>query len=195
VFAGIGSAATVAAVDDVLGAGRWTRPKHWGQFLVSFPERGRRWVLPAAVWHSDAAYTEPLEPLSGVMVFSFLNRVERGGGGTLVLAGSHRLVARFAAGRPSAGRERGAASRKAFYRSHPWLADLVRAGDDPTRNDRFTEEADVDGLPARVVELTGEPGDVVITHPLMAHCVSPNCARQPRFMRVARPRACVGRGP
>jgi hypothetical protein len=187
VFVPIGGASTTAAIDDLLGPGRWARPEHWGEFLVNFPEPGRDWIVPT-LWHSDAAYTDPLERPLGVMVFSFLNRVEARGGGTLLLAGSHRLVARFAASRPNVADERTPNVRRAFYQSHPWLAALVANDGDRSRPDRFTAEADVDGLPARVVELTGEPGDIVISHPLIAHCVSPNCARQPRFMRIIRPR-------
>jgi hypothetical protein len=187
VFMPIGGPATTAAIDDLLGAGRWARPDHWGEFLVTFPEPGRRWTVPT-LWHTDAAYTDPLQPLLGVMLFSFLNRVEHRGGGTLVVAGSHRLVARFVADRPNVAEERSAATRKAFYQSHPWLGDLLATGEDPDCYERLTAEADIDGLPARVVELTGDAGDIVIAHPLLAHCVSPNCARQPRFVRIIRPR-------
>jgi len=187
VFMPIGGPATTKAIDDLLGAGRWTRPDHWGEFLVTFPEPGRHWMVPA-LWHTDAAYTDPLQPPRGLMVFSFLNRVECHGGGTLVLAGSHRLVARFVAGRPNVAGETSAATRRAFYQSHPWLEGLLTAGEDEERHERISAEVDIDGLPARVVELTGDPGDIVLAHPLLAHCVSPNCAREPRFMRIIRPR-------
>jgi hypothetical protein len=35
-----------------------------------------------------------------------------------------------------------------------------------------------------VVELTGEPGDMVFCHPVMVHCVNPNRGARPRFMRI-----------
>jgi len=38
--------------------------------------------------------------------------------------------------------------------------------------------------PLRVVELTGEPGDMVFCHPLMVHCKAPNRGTRPRFMRI-----------
>lgn len=185
-FMPIGGDGTTCAIDSLLGAGQWSRPNHWGEFLVTFPEPGRSWTVPT-LWHSDAAYSDPLRPLSGAVVFSFINRVEHQGGGTLALAGSHRLIARFAAGRPAVANESTAVARKAFYRSHPWLAELITPSDDTSRYRHFSQLADVDGISARVVELTGDPGDIVIMHPLLAHCISPNCASQPRFMRVARP--------
>ena len=45
-------------------------------------------------------------------------------------------------------------------------------------------ETIVEGVPLRVVELTGEPGDMVFCHPLMVHCAAPNRGTQPRFMRI-----------
>jgi hypothetical protein len=35
-----------------------------------------------------------------------------------------------------------------------------------------------------VVELTGEPGDMVFCHPVIVHCVNPNRGTRPRFMRI-----------
>jgi hypothetical protein len=43
---------------------------------------------------------------------------------------------------------------------------------------------DVGGVPLRVVELTGEPGDMVFCHPLMVHCSTQNLGTRPRFMRI-----------
>jgi hypothetical protein len=42
----------------------------------------------------------------------------------------------------------------------------------------------VDGVPLRVVELTGEPGDMVLCHPAMVHCRAPNRGTYPRFTRI-----------
>jgi hypothetical protein len=44
-------------------------------------------------------------------------------------------------------------------------------------------EVDVDGLPAQVVECTGKPGDVYITHPWVMHSIAANAANEPRLMR------------
>jgi hypothetical protein len=45
-------------------------------------------------------------------------------------------------------------------------------------------ETIVQGVPLRVVALTGEPGDMVFCHPAMVHCVAPNRGAWPRFMRI-----------
>jgi hypothetical protein len=175
------------ALDALFGSGRWSVPKKRGQVAVTFPD-AKTWTLPTRVWHSDAPYTEPFDPVVGALMFVFLERVDRGGGGTLVLAGSHRAAARFAQSRPTVGTEKMAVSRKAFFRSHEWLHALVSDDERPeARMDRFSTEADLDGLPVRVVELTGGAGDIVLAHPLTAHCVAPNCSDRPRVMRIVRP--------
>jgi hypothetical protein len=45
-------------------------------------------------------------------------------------------------------------------------------------------ETFVEGVPLRVVELTGGPGDMVFCHPVMVHCAAPNRGTRPRFMRI-----------
>lgn len=40
----------------------------------------------------------------------------------------------------------------------------------------------IDGVPLRVVELTGEPGDVILMHSDCFHAVAPNRLTEPRMM-------------
>ena len=42
-------------------------------------------------------------------------------------------------------------------------------------------ETSIDGVPLRVVELTGEPGDIVIMHCDTFHAVAPNRSSAPRM--------------
>jgi hypothetical protein len=39
-----------------------------------------------------------------------------------------------------------------------------------------------DGVPLKVVELTGEPADVFLMHPLLMHTAAPNSRAEPRLM-------------
>lgn len=45
-------------------------------------------------------------------------------------------------------------------------------------------ETIVDGVPLRVVESTGEPGNMVFCHPVMVRCAGPNQGTRPCFMRI-----------
>jgi hypothetical protein len=40
---------------------------------------------------------------------------------------------------------------------------------------------EVDGVPVRVAELTGQAGDLVVMHPWTMHNMSMDCAATPRF--------------
>ncbi len=173
-----------AVVDELLGAGAWEWPSSWGDFLITFPN-AEAWALPHAGWHEDWGFDTSCEPLRFFKTFAYLNRVEPGGGGTLVVEGSHLLAGRYGEGRivdeggtPIKGSQR-------LYEECHWLRDLTSPGDDRERRQRFMEEAtEVDGARLRVVELSGEPGDVVIIHPWLIHASAPNAAASPRFMRA-----------
>ena len=186
VFAPIGGPTTVQAIDDLVGQGRWERPRHWGQFLITFPRPDVAWDVSNRLWHTDFPYFIPADRVVGVLVFSFLAEVPARGGGTLVIAGSHRVVARFVETNPRLRKARMKVAREALMHSDPWLRALS-AGDEDGRVERFMERDDAIGdIPVRVVELSGEPGDVVIGHPWLLHTSGANCGSAPRFMRVQR---------
>jgi hypothetical protein len=67
---------------------------------------------------------------------------------------------------------------------------LAPAGKGPPAHDLITHcmgvETKIDGVAARVIELTGEPGDMVFRHPAIVHCVAPNHGSQPRFKHIRR---------
>jgi Phytanoyl-CoA dioxygenase (PhyH) len=167
-------------IDDLLGAGRWQRPAHWGRPLVTFPQPGAAWDVPASGWHLDLQ--EALDELTMVVVFAHLAPVRHRGGGTLVMTGSHRLTT------PTGSRADNAPVRSAEVKAHlrtvhPWLRDLWKNGSDTDRVHRYLAEgAVIDGVPVRVEELTGEPGDTVIMHPRLLHVMAPNSLDAPRMM-------------
>jgi hypothetical protein len=184
VFAVIGSVMVRGALDELLGPGAWRLPKRWGAFLVSFPAPGEQWNVPSHVWHADYAFTLEPEPLPAVHVFPLVSDVKPRGGGTLIVAGSHRVVADFVEGRAGELLGNYRRARQALCASHPWLRDLTSPSCADDRVERFLEhEERIGDVPVRVVELCGRAGDVVITHPWVLHCRAPNCADAPRLMR------------
>ena len=168
------------ALDVLLGAGGWSPPKTWGLPLVTFPVKGAEWTLPSSGWHVDSY--GPDHELPGVTVFAFLAPVAARGGGTAVLAGSHRLVNHHIA---TTGSWRPAEVKAALAADHPWLRELWAAGPQAGRVARYLDEgATIDGVPLRVLELTGAPGDVVLMHPRTLHAPAPNTLATPRMMLV-----------
>jgi hypothetical protein len=180
-------------IDDLLGKATWSPPKDWGVTLVTFPEPGS-WEVPTRFWHWDNPCEPHLDRPRGLFVVSFIGSVAPRGGGTLILAGSPRLLIEQERRIPEDQRDPAAAPAAApvakpwdrFHRSHPWLMALT--GKAPSPADRIAafmdRETIVEGVPLRVVELTGEPGDIVFCHPLMVHCGARNRGARPRFMRI-----------
>jgi hypothetical protein len=173
-------------LDDLLGQGEWSPPKDWGRPIVTFPEPGD-WDVPTWFWHWDNPCELHLDRPTGLFVVSFVGPVAPRGGGTLILSGSPRLLIQQERRLPTGQRrDSGLKPWDWFYRSHPWL--MALAGVAPSPADRIAafmdEETLVEGVPLRVVELTGEPGDMVFCHPCMVHCGAPNRGGRPRFMRI-----------
>jgi hypothetical protein len=180
-------------IDDLLGAGNWQWPKHWGRAIATFPQGGL-WDVPghkdpegAGLWHWDSPVAWHRGGLNGVFAFAFVGAVAPGGGGTSILTGSHRLLPLWEEKNSESRRGKdGATQRAMFHRSHPWLAAL--SGKAPSPADRrkvFMEDGiEIDGITLRVVELSGEPGDMVFCHPTIVHSASPNCGAWPRLMRI-----------
>jgi hypothetical protein len=179
-FAPIASPAVVGALDDLLGVDRWRHPPHYGNVLVTMPN-ATEWRVPHRVWHSDFEATYAPDRVFAVKLWALFGDVAPGGGGTPQLAGSHRLCARFVADRAELAYK---PTKLAFLRSHPGLRALTRDDGDAQRNAVFMDDdTDVDGIPARVVELAGDAGDVFITHAWVFHSIAANATDHPRLMR------------
>ena len=168
-FASVGTERISAAVTDLLGPS-WHPEGQWGQPLITFPIP-TRWDVPDS-WHIDFA---PASPLSAVRMFAFLTSVRPGGGGTTIVAGSHRLAERRVG-------LKSAEFRRELAASSPWFRDLWRPVEEDRMQRFMVEGAEVEGVHVRVVELTGEPGDVVLWHPSLLHAIAANCLDVPRFM-------------
>ena len=173
-------------INDLLGTNTWERPKDWGRSIVTFPEPGG-WDVPTDLWHWDSAVELHGEALNALFVVSFVGEVVPCSGGTLILSGSHRLLKQYeTALTPEARRGKPERCRRLLYGSHPWLAALAGlTPSPPNRIATFMEASEeIEGIPLRMVELTGQPGDMEFCHPTIIHCVSPNHGTQPRMMRI-----------
>jgi hypothetical protein len=172
--------------DQLLGQDAWERSENWGSLLVSFPgaypePRDGAWYLPHQGWHLDAPVVRSLSHLYGLRVFTCLAEVSHAGGATLAVAGSARLAQGLAEARGVA-KIRSADVRKGLVQRYSWLKDLCSFDSSVDRVQRFmTTTTALEGAEVRVVEMTGEPSDVYLMHPLMLHAASPNCLAVPRM--------------
>lgn len=178
------------AIEDLVGSGRWSgrgRPSGWGWWPVNFALGAERpWDVPATGWHWDGQHFRHYvdAPDQGLLLLCLFSEVRPQGGGTVVAEGSHKVVAGFLQEHPQ-GLELGEAIG-ACNRSHPWLAELTGAdkerGEDRVARFMNQPHTDAAGRRLRVVETTGNPGDVLLCHPFLYHAASQNHRRVPRFM-------------
>jgi hypothetical protein len=185
-FEQIANPALRAVFDDLLGSAAWERAEDWGSLLVSFPgafpEARDGWDVPHQGWHFDAPVVRSLPHLYGVRLFTCLAKLSPGGGATLFVAGSPRLAQGLASAR-GAAKIRSADIRKALIQRYTWMKELCSFDPAIARIPRFMKTATiVEDVEVRVVEMTGEPGDVFLVHPLMMHAASPNCSTFPRMV-------------
>jgi hypothetical protein len=174
------AAITAGVLDQLLGAGCWTETESWGPVPVTWPQP-EAWEVPHRNWHFDLpARGDPDRP-GAARLFGFISQVDDHGGGTLVVEGSHELVRRQIRAASSSGSQRSNELRHRLSRLYPWFAALTQPGG--SRTSRFMIDGDeIDGVAVRVVELTGNPGDVMAMMPWTMHAFSMNSAAYPRFM-------------
>ncbi len=169
------------ALDDLFADAGWHGSKSGPQILVTFPS-DEPWVVPDRPWHMDSGFSADLVPPPAVKTFTVVEPLAIGGGATMVLAGSHRLQASYAENVGPEERGGGLDSWSRLLRRDVWTDRLQKPGEEPGRSAAMLEgEHVVDGVPLRLVELAGEPGDVWFTHLQLFHCPSRCSSDRPRI--------------
>lgn len=164
------------AVDRVFGPGVFAPVdgELGGLAIPNLPGRDATWSACALAWHVDEPTPPGPAPGDIVLAYAFLDRVEPGGGATVVLAGSHRRLAHLADERAAPITYEDAPG--ALAAAEPWFAALLR---EPAA---ITASCDSAGVALHLVELTGEPGDLVLLHPRCLHTISANVSPRPRLV-------------
>jgi len=181
-FEQIASPTVCEILDDLLGPANWQRPDRWASLLVSFPDSREPWEVPHQSWHLDAPVVRSLLGLYAVRLFTCLAPLQHSGGATLAVAGSARLAEDL--GRNGGVEKiRSAEVRKALIQRHRWIRGLCSHDGKTDRIHGFMNSTSkVGDIELRVVEMVGEPGDVILMHPLTLHAASPNCSEVPRMV-------------
>lgn len=176
IYDGIASQRLLAAMAELLTHCTWRRPRNWGGFIVSPPDPVKdAWRVPTTGWHWDG------QDRYGLFVFTLFSTVRSREGGTLLLEGSHRLIESFL---DQLGPKRPKRLRSKFQQRYPWLAPFLASVS--AAGERFHDVAATpspESSTVRCVEVTGEPGDAVLCHPLLYHARPMHHGEQPRFLR------------
>jgi hypothetical protein len=167
-----GDPALSRVVDELLGG----RPRDRSIYrrpmtLFTLPNIAA-WALPTA-WHTDMARLASGEP-PGVQMFTFLEPVAPRGGGTCVIAGSHRLL--------NDGRAILPRNFPYELRHEPFFRDLFAGRFAVDGPDAALPIAHVANVRLEVLELTGQPGDVWLMDLRTFHAGAPNASDRPRVM-------------
>ena len=174
------SAELMAAVVELAGGRSVRAMGSRPQFLVTMPN-AEEWTIPPTIWHVDLPRL-PNGGLAGIQVFTFLADVPPRAGGTLVVAGSHRLL--------NDGLRVRSKDIKKRLRRMPYFRELMSK--QSTDRERFLTEPGKAKDPAqgevsvRVVELCGRPGDVYLADMRLLHTLAPNATNEPRIMLTHR---------
>lgn len=146
-----------SAVDQLVGPGRWKMTAEMGWWPVTFPgfdnpDYGNNWHIEGNWFHHHIYSGE-----QAVLNLFCFSTIEPGGGGTLLVEGSHHLAATLL-----------------------WNAEPDGL-EDKDFNEPLTTALEDSGWPG-VIEVTCEEGDVVLAHPLLFHSSNPNHGTRPRVM-------------
>lgn len=134
------------------------------------------WIVPPNIWHTD--YPRLGTAASpGTQMFAFLDQVDPGGGGTLLIAGSHRLL-----------NDKGILQSKSVKRRLSKERYFQRLFDktDSNRNELSSFSGRMDNVPLEAIELTGNPGDVYFADLRLLHSLAANTSKRPRIMVTQR---------
>ncbi|MBT3603733.1 MAG: hypothetical protein HOE48_02370 [Candidatus Latescibacteria bacterium] len=182
-FNKIESATVCAALDELFGEGEWIKPDVWPSGILFNIPRDEQWDVPTGGWHIDSPVSLQTHPLHFLAYFTFLNTVKAGGGGTLIVTGSHHIVRDIITQPDARPKIRSNDMKKILIRTEPWMQDLFSDAAFENRIEKFmTESISENGHALRVMELTGEPGDVFLMHPWLLHTSMSNINDTPRMM-------------
>ncbi len=169
--------ALLALVETLLDGLEFDRTITQRPQILFTPPNSDTWTVSTG-WHADlprlASGRRP-----GVQVFLFLDAVQPRGGGTLVIAGSHRLL--------NDGRLikvkgfRSLLCREAFFREL-----YLEGAADVDRAHLLGHTATVGNVELEVMELTGAAGDAYLLDPRVLHTGAPNATARPRIMATHR---------
>ncbi|MEM7127559.1 MAG: phytanoyl-CoA dioxygenase family protein [Chloroflexota bacterium] len=159
------------AVIDILVEGERLKVRRKPSLLFTLPRTRTR---PA--WHTDAP-RQPHGMTPGVQMFTCLDAVVPGGGGTLAVSGSHRLV--------DNGEHIRSKEIKTLLMQYEYFQTLFSMKQ-PTLEELLATSGTAEDIELQVVEMHGEPRDVVLMDLRILHTGSSNTTTRPRLMVTER---------
>ncbi|HEX7153353.1 MAG TPA: phytanoyl-CoA dioxygenase family protein [Thermoanaerobaculia bacterium] len=162
----------VPSLNDL--AGRELRPALPHPQLLLTPPQKLPWSVPHLGWHLDVK-SPSRDELPGIQLFVLLDDVAPQGGGTVAIAGSHKLH------RAKSG---AAVSAHQVLQTDPLYAALFTPA--TSNRTRFLSPVDVRGVTVQVIEMHGKAGDVYLMDMRIVHAPATNATKNARMMLTQR---------
>lgn len=162
-------------VMNLLGDKSSSSMTKYPQLLFTIPN-AENWQVPLGSWHVDLP-RYPEETIPGVQVFTFLDEVNKGCGGTLAVSGSHRLL-----------NDGVHLKSKQIARQlrHLNFFDQLMTNESIDRSALIDVIERVEGVDLQIKEMTGNLCDVYFMDMRVVHTVGPNAGAIPRAMLTQR---------
>lgn len=144
-----------AAMDDLMGEGRWIPLHNLGWWPVLFPGfDSPPWRPHDREWHIDGGFFHHHldSPEQGMLPIFIFSDIGPGDGGTAVALGSHKIAARILRDAQPDGLPQSVLSKT------------------------------VAAFPRNVIEVNARAGDIALIHPFMLHTVSTNIGKSIRII-------------
>lgn len=146
--------------------------------LLTFPDDVTGYETPptgysAQAWHTDCPRV-PNVNAPGIIVLTYLDDVDSAGGGTAIVAGSHRICT--STDRPIRSKQ-----LKRYLRRFELGKSIFSKTADHVMDVRGKSEM-IDGVLLEVIELTGETGDVILLDGRILHAITSNQKPKPRLV-------------
>lgn len=156
-------------------AGRALQPALPHPQVLLTPPQGGAWSVPHQGWHVDLA-SPATDGISGIQVFALIDDVAPRGGGTVAVAGSHKLHHTKVGAR---------AGVHHALRADPVAAALFSA-EGQERRTTLLAPFSVGGVTLQVVEMSGRAGDVYLMDMRVIHAPATNTTKKARMMLTQR---------
>lgn len=167
------------AIDALLGPD-WKRPASGGNWFCNAPTQqappqSARDLIPRGLWHWDGR--PDLQDHRDLWAFSPLADLPPNSGGTWLLAGSHRMVLDFYAELSSEQNQSPSKKvKKWFTAAHPWFRTL--------NNDEALDQTNQPTEPMTLLNVSGNPGDVVFMKTFTIHSMPAYVGPGPRVCHM-----------
>lgn len=152
-----------AALDDLMGEGRWVPIRNLGWWPVLFPGfDSKPWRVHHDEWHVDGGFFHHHldSPEQGLLPIFIFSDIGPGDGGTGLAPGSHKIAARVLRDAQPHGLTQAELSRR-------------------VKEIHFAKGLDHPGL---IAEAQGNAGDIALIHPFLLHTVSTNTGPRVRII-------------